>query len=81
VPTVLRIGSYRFHFVSADLREPPHIHVVSPDGQVKFWLAPIEVDTTRRTSIRPEDVRDIERHIRENQALLLESWNDALNKR
>lgn len=80
VPTVLRIGPYRFHFVAYDLTEPPHIHVVGPDGEVKFWLDPVELDVTRRTSIRTRDVREIERLVRENQAQLLESWHAFKNQ-
>jgi hypothetical protein len=38
-PTVFREGRYRFFFFS---REEPrvHIHVVSPDGEAKFWIEP-----------------------------------------
>jgi hypothetical protein len=41
VPTVLRIGKWRFHFYSDEGREPAHIHVRSPDGECKFWLDPV----------------------------------------
>ena len=27
MPTVLRIGPYRFYFYSLDPNEPPHIHI------------------------------------------------------
>ncbi len=27
MPTVMRIGPYRFHFYSRENNEPPHIHV------------------------------------------------------
>jgi hypothetical protein len=27
LPTVLRVGAYRFHFYSREGNEPPHIHV------------------------------------------------------
>lgn len=74
MPTVLRIGPYRFHFVAGDRGEPPHIHVVGPDGEVKFWLDPVELDATRRTSIRAHDVREIERLVREHHEHLLRSW-------
>ena len=32
MPTVLRIGRFRFHFYSDERGEPPHIHVASADG-------------------------------------------------
>jgi hypothetical protein len=33
MPTVLRIGPYRFFFYSNEGHEPPHIHVESADGE------------------------------------------------
>ena len=43
MPTVLRIGPYRFHFYSRENDEPPHIHVTRDDIEAKFWLQPISV--------------------------------------
>lgn len=40
MPTVLRIGPYRFHFYSDEGTEPAHVHVRSPSGECKFWLDP-----------------------------------------
>ncbi|WP_439481025.1 DUF4160 domain-containing protein [Cyclobacterium plantarum] len=42
MPTVLRIGPYRFFFFSNEGNEPPHIHVESGEGHAKFWLEPVE---------------------------------------
>ncbi|MFM7717768.1 MAG: DUF4160 domain-containing protein, partial [Microcystis sp.] len=33
MPTVIRIGHFRFHFYSDEGSDPPHIHVRSPDGE------------------------------------------------
>jgi len=41
MPTVLRIGPYRFHFYSREGTEPPHIHVARDDFEAKFWLQPV----------------------------------------
>ena len=41
MPTILRIGPYRFHFYSDESEEPPHIHIRSGDGDCKFWLNPV----------------------------------------
>ena len=38
MPTVLRIGSLRFHFYSDEMREPSHIHVATPDGECRTNL-------------------------------------------
>ncbi len=39
-PTIFKEGNFRFHFFSKE-EERIHVHVVSPDGEAKFWLEPI----------------------------------------
>ena len=41
MPTVLRIGAYRFFFFASDKSEPSHIHVERDDNLAKFWLDPV----------------------------------------
>lgn len=36
MPTVLRIGPFRFHFYSDEGNKPPHIHVANSEGECKF---------------------------------------------
>lgn len=43
MPTVLRIGPYRFFFYSGDGGEPLHIHVEREDRIAKFWLNPVRL--------------------------------------
>ncbi len=38
MPTVLRIGAYRFFFYSEEGQEPPHVHIVAAEKRAKFWL-------------------------------------------
>jgi hypothetical protein len=56
MPTVLRIGSYRFHFYSDEYNEPPHIHVEATDGECKFWLNPVKLAGNR--NLTPKIVRN-----------------------
>ena len=44
MPTVLRVRSYRFFFVSLDRSEPPHVHVRRENMVAKFWLEPVALD-------------------------------------
>ena len=74
MPTVLRIGSFRFHFYSDEQHEAPHIHVASPDGECKFWLDPVKLANNR--NIPPHILRDIERLVFQNEELLLEKYNE-----
>lgn len=43
MPTILRLGKYRFFFFSGEENEPVHIHVESGDDYAKFWLTPVQV--------------------------------------
>ncbi|WP_159294951.1 DUF4160 domain-containing protein [Microcystis aeruginosa] len=52
MPTVIRIGHFRFHFYSDEGSEPPHIHVRSPDGECKFWLEPIIILASNRGIVK-----------------------------
>jgi len=38
-PTVFTERNYRFHFFSKE-ENRIHIHVISPNGEAKFWLEP-----------------------------------------
>ena len=40
MPTVLRVGPYRFFFFSSDKGEPVHIHIERDDNIAKVWLDP-----------------------------------------
>ena len=73
MPTVLRIGAYRFHFYSDEGDEPPHIHVRSPDGECKFWLDPVAL--ARNNGIAPRDLRTIERLVFEHRLTLMEKYH------
>jgi hypothetical protein len=74
MPTVLRIGSFRFHFYSDELGEPPHIHVRTPAGECKFWLD--DVRLARNRGVPPHDLRTIERLVFEHQMMLLSRYHE-----
>lgn len=47
MPTILRIGRFRFFFYSSNGVEPPHVHVEAGDGVAKFWLNPVRLAGSR----------------------------------
>ena len=79
MPTVLRIGPFRFHFYSDEFNEPAHIHIQIDDTECKFWLDPILL--ARNNGVKPHIVREIERLVFENQQYLLEKYNDFHSNR
>jgi Domain of unknown function (DUF4160) len=43
MPTVLRVGRYRFYFFSNESNESPHIHAKASGDEAKFWLDPVQL--------------------------------------
>jgi hypothetical protein len=74
MPTVLRIGPYRFFFYAGDRDEPPHVHVEREEKIAKFWLDPIRLQKSGR--FNRAEIGRIQRIIGEHQVALLEAWND-----
>ena len=73
MPTVLRIGKYRFFFFSNENQEPAHVHIKAGDELAKFWLNPVRLCTNH--GFRPRDINEMTRIVIEYQDQLMESWN------
>lgn len=73
MPTVLRIGAFRFHFYSDEGQEPPHIHIETNEGECKFWLDPIRL--ARNKGVSGADLRHLERLVFEHHGLLKENYH------
>lgn len=73
MPTVLRLGPYRFYFYSHEPNEPPHVHVDRDNLSAKFWLDPVQL--ARNLGFSPKDLRAIEGMIIEHQQELQEKWD------
>lgn len=74
MPTVLRIGPYRFFFYSGDGLEPQHIHVERDDQIAKFWLDPVRL--ARSGGYNRTELSEIEHLVTDNEFRLLEAWNE-----
>ncbi len=74
MPTVMRIGPYRFYFYSGDGHEPRHIHVERDDATIKFWIDPVRLD--RSVGFGPAEIGVIHRHVVAHAATLRRSWNE-----
>jgi Domain of unknown function (DUF4160) len=74
MPTVLRIGAFRFHFYSDEGDEPVHIHVDTGEGECKFWLDPVVL--AKSVNIAPIDIRKIEWLVFEHRNFLMEKYHE-----
>ena len=72
MPTVLRIGPYRFHFYSRENNEPPHIHVARDDCEAKFWLRPVAL--AANFGFSSAELGSIRGHVEENCQFLLSAY-------
>ena len=78
MPTILRIGSYRFFFYSNEFGEPPHIHIQRDNMLAKLWLKPIALASSTRFS--PKELRKLKLLVIENHETLLEAWNEYFSR-
>ena len=74
MPTILRIGAYRFYFFSHEPNEPPHVHIDRGEATMKVWLSSLEVAKSR--GFRAHELNGIIAMVADNQAKLLEAWHD-----
>ena len=74
MPTILRIGPYRFFFYSNEQGEPAHIHVQRERMLAKFWLKPVALASS--TKFSSKEIRDLQQIVEEHQNKLLEAWNE-----
>ncbi len=74
MPTALRVGPYRFFFVSLDATEPSHVHVRREKMVAKFWLDPVVL--VRPGGFRAHELAAIARLVQTHRDALLERWNE-----
>lgn len=71
-PTIFRYRNYRFYFFS---REEPrmHVHVISPDGEAKFWLEP-QITLAVNKGLGATELNELLRIVEERQDEIREHW-------
>lgn len=74
MPTVLRVGRFRFFFYSNESQEPPHIHVRAAEDEAKFWLTPVQLAAS--FGFNGSELNEIEDLVVENATDFIEAWNE-----
>ena len=77
MPTVLRVGRFRFFFYSSDRAEPVHIHVEAGKGTAKLWLEPVRLAASRGMG-RPELSR-LQQLVVDHRDILVRAWHAHFN--
>ena len=73
MPTVLRIGGYRFFFYANENGEPHHIHVQRERMLAKFWLAPVSLANS--TGFPAQELIRLLGIVETNRQTFVEAWN------
>lgn len=78
MPTILKVGPYRYFFVSLDRDEPPHIHVRREDMVAKFWLDPVSLERTG--GFNRAELNTIAKLVQDHRETLLERWYEFFSR-
>ena len=74
MPTVLRIGPYRFFFYSNENSEPPHIHVENDEKVAKYWLELVHLASSH--GFRSHELTQVRALVVEHREKFLEAWHE-----
>ena len=77
MPTIF-IKGYKFRFYSSDVREPPHVHVISAERVAKIWLESLEIEYNR--GYNKAELNKILKLAETNEAKLMEAWNEYFDR-
>jgi len=71
-PTIYREDGYRFFFFSRE-EERMHVHIISGDGEAKFWLEPDLMLATSHGFNRRQ-LKKVEAIVEERQNEFISAW-------
>jgi hypothetical protein len=71
-PTVFKEDGYRFFFFSRE-EERMHVHVISGDGEAKYWLEP-EIELSKNYRYSRKQLKQIESLIEVHYNELASAW-------
>ncbi|MCF6267059.1 MAG: DUF4160 domain-containing protein [Desulfuromusa sp.] len=77
-PTVFRERGFRFFFFSRE-EERMHVHVLSEDGEAKFWLEP-EIELSQNHHYSRKQLKRIEILVEEHYNELTSAWNKHFSR-
>lgn len=73
-PTIFREGKYRFFFFSRE-EERLHVHVVSPEGEAKFWIEPT-IALADYVGLNKRQLMRLQKIVEERQNEIRSAWQE-----
>ena len=75
-PTVFKEGNYRFHFFSRE-ENRIHIHIVSPDGEAKFWLEPT-ISLVNYSRFSKQQLNFLQKTVERHKNEIIKKWKEHI---
>ena len=73
-PTVFREKGYRFFFFSREGTRM-HVHVISGDGEAKYWLEP-EIELSKQSKYSNKQLSEIKSLVEEHKDEIITAWKE-----
>jgi hypothetical protein len=74
MPTIFKIGPYRFFFYSSDRDEPIHVHVERENCTAKIWMDPIRLQNSG--GFNRGEINRILSLVSDHQTEITEAWHE-----
>ena len=78
-PTIFRERGYRFYFLSNE-EERIHIHVVSENGEAKFWIEPI-ISLATYFGLNKHELNQIQKLVEKHKNEIIKEWERHFSER
>jgi hypothetical protein len=75
-PTIFREGQYRFFFFSRE-ESRVHVHVVSSDGEAKFWIEP-SIELASFDGLSKKQLNSLQKIVEEHKDEIAKAWKNHL---
>jgi hypothetical protein len=77
-PTIYREDGYRFFFFSRE-EERMHVHIISADGEAKYWLEP-QIELARNFKFSAAQLKQIEGVIEAHADEFKAAWQQFFSR-
>jgi hypothetical protein len=74
MPTLFKLFGLIFRIYTRD-HQPPHVHVISQEGEAIFLIDEEEVTLKENRGMKPKDISLADSILEENREIILEEWN------
>lgn len=78
-PTIFKKGNYRFHFFSKE-ENRIHVHVVSPQGEAKFWLEPT-ISLAEYSGFSSTQLNSLQKIVERHKDEIIKKWKEHFKTR